>query len=147
MSENKEITFNLRMLDIKVIQFSQFDLIKEFDKIKFPLVEYQTDLNFRVIEVDDKITCLANVKIKILETNEFFAELKVETNFNVSPLNLLAKLVDGKYDVNSQLLHSLGSISLSTIRGILFEKLKGSIIQNEIYPLTDLSKVFLENKN
>lgn len=148
MAKEKEITYNLRILDIKVVRFSQFELLEKFDETKYPLVEYQTNFDFKVIEEEEKIISIITVKIKIIDTNEYFAELIVETSFFVSPIDIIVtKAENGKFDVKGIVLYNIASVSLSTIRGILFERLKGSIIQKELYPLADLSKVFLqENK-
>jgi hypothetical protein len=145
MAKEKEITYNLRILDIKVVRFSQFELLENFDETRFPLVEYQTNFDFRVIEEEEKIISIITVKIKMIETNEYFAELIVETSFFVSPIGIIVTKTDNeKYDVKGIVLYNIASVSLSTIRGILFERLKGSIIQKELYPLADLSRVFLE---
>lgn len=145
MVKEKEITYNLRILDIKVVRFSQFELLENFDETKFPVVEYQTNFDFKVVEEEEKIISIITVKIKIIETNEYFAELIVETSFFVSPINtIVTKTENQKYDVKGIVLYNIASVSLSTIRGILFERLKGSIIQKELYPLADLSGVFLE---
>ena len=45
-------------------------------------------------------------------------------------------------DIPNGILINIASISASTIRGILFEKLKGTIVQNEIYPLIDINAMF-----
>lgn len=146
MNKKEEINFNLRILAIKVVRFSQFELLESFDNSKLPLVEFQTSFDFKVIEEEDKINSIITVKIKVIETNEYFAELIVETSFFVSPIkSVVTKAENGNYDVKGVVLYNIGTVSLSTIRGILFEKLKGSDIQKEIFPLADLSKMFLVN--
>ena len=84
MTKEKEIIYNLRILDIKVVRFSQFELFEKFNSELFPLVEYQTQFDFKVTEEEEKITSVVTVKIKFIETNEYFAELIVETSFFVS---------------------------------------------------------------
>lgn len=148
MSKKEEIVFNIRILDIKVLKFSQFELLQEFDESKFPLVEFQTNFNFKVIENESKINSIITVKIKMIETNEYFAELIVESSFLVTPIDsLITKKEDGNYDVKGVVLFNIASVSVSTIRGILFERLKGSIIQKEIYPLANLAEIFLKDQN
>lgn len=144
MNKIEEINFNLKILDIKVVRYSQFELLENFDKSKFPLVEFQTSFDFKVIEEEDKINSIITIKIKVIETNEYFAELIVETSFFVSPIkSIVTKAQNGNYDVKGVVLYNIASVSLSTIRGILYERLKGSDVQKEIYPLADLSKIFL----
>ncbi|MEZ7506995.1 hypothetical protein [Flavobacterium sp. Arc2] len=144
MNKIEEIIFNLKILEIKVIRYSQFELLESFDKSKFPLVEFQTSFDFKVIEEEDKINSIITIKIKVIETNEYFAELIVQTSFFVSPIkSIVTKAQNGNYDVKGVVLYNIATVSLSTIRGILFERLKGSDIQKEVYPLADLSKIFL----
>lgn len=148
MNKKDEIVFNIRILDIKVLKFSQFELLQEFDESKFPLVEFQTSFNFKVIENESKINSIITVKIKMIETNEYFAELIVESSFSVTPIEkLITKKEDETYDVKGIVLYNIASVSVSTIRGILFERLKGSMIQKEIYPLTNLAEIFLKDKS
>lgn len=142
MKTNIKLESKVRILDIKITQFSQFNITTNFDVSKSPLVEFQTSLNYKAIENEEKVVCFLNVKIKIIETNEYFAELKSEIIFNVTPISNVVRNVNDNQEIDTQLLHDITSLSISTIRGVLFEKLKGSIIQKEIYPLIDLSKLF-----
>ena len=76
---------------------------------------------------------------------KYFAELIVESSFAVTPLEkLITKIEENKYDVKGIVLYNIASVSISTIRGVLFERLKGSLIHKEIYPLTNLAKIFLK---
>ena len=146
MATKKEEVFNLRIFDIRVVQFSQFDLLKDFDESKIPLVEYQTNFSFKVFEKEGKIGCLTNIKVKVYETDEYFADVKVEIIFEVSPFEVAAKFNNGKFDISNSLLFNIASVSVSTCRGILYERFKGSIIQKEVYPLADLSGLFPSDK-
>ncbi|WP_445711734.1 hypothetical protein [Flavobacterium sp.] len=141
---SKEITLNMRFKDIKVIKFSQFDLESEVNSLKEPLVEFQTNFQFRAIEKEDLLACLISVKLVLLATNEDFAELKVESFFEIKPFNEVIKKVENKYDIPDGILVNIASLSASTVRGILFEKLKGTIVEKEVYPLIDVNSLFNE---
>lgn len=145
MIQSNQITLNLGYKNIKVVRFSQFELDKEFDKDRFPLVEFQTTFNFKIDEKDEIIVCTIEVKIKILETGEDFAELIVENSFNISPLKELINIDSNQYNIPIPILQTIASICGSTVRGILFERLRGSTIQNEVYPLIDITQLFTEN--
>ena len=143
IEDKREITLNMRFRDIKIIKFSQFDLENSITSSKIPLVEFQTNFNFRAIENEDLLACLISVKLVLLETREDFAELKVENFFEIKPFNDVIKKGEGNnLDIPNGILINIASISASTIRGILFEKLKGTIVQNEIYPLIDINAMF-----
>lgn len=146
MEKKKELRYNLRILEINLVKFSQFELVENFDKSSRPLIEFQTEFNFKVIEEESKLNCLTKVEMIIIETKEKFADLIVETGFLVSPFDVIAKKTgENQYDINDAVLLNIANVSFSTVRGILFEKLKGTIAQSEIYPLADLTKVFLKD--
>lgn len=141
--EKKELKFSLRFAEIKLIKYSQFDLEQEFDTNAQALIEFQSNFNFRILPEEQKIACIVDVKLLILETKEEFAEIKVENFFNIHPFNdLIIKNSENNYDIPKPILHNLVSLSISTVRGILSEKLKGTIVQKEVYPLINLDKLF-----
>ncbi len=145
--ENKDITLSLRFAEIKVSKYSQFELDKDFDKEKKPLVEFQSNFQIKVLKNEEKLACLVTVKIIIIETREEFSELQVENIFEINPLKSIIKSKsENSYDIPDAILHNLISLSVSTVRGILSEKLRGTFAQNEIYPLLDPVALFKGNK-
>lgn len=147
-SMDKNVKYELRFSKIKVIGFSQFDQDLEFDANVFPLFEFLTNVSFRVIPEHSSIACLITVELRVIETKEKFAELKVETQFEISPFESMVvpnQMDNSKFDIPNLLITSLSSFSISTVRGILFEKLKGTIAQNEIFPLMDLNSQFVND--
>ena len=144
---NKEIALSLRFAEIKVSKYSQFELEKNFNKENKPLVEFQSNFKFRIIEDEEKVACLVTVKLIIIETREEFSSLQVENIFEINPLKEIIKSkAENSYEIPDSILHNLVSISVSTVRGILSEKLKGTFAQNEIYPLVDPVSLFKGNK-
>jgi hypothetical protein len=145
--DKKNITFNLRFAEINISKYSQFDLEKEFNKDEKPLIEFQSDFLFKVLKEEDKIICVVSVKLIIIETKEYFAELKVENIFSIKPFDEIIKIEsDDTFDIPNPVLHNLVSLSISTVRGILSEKLKGTIAQNEVYPLINAASLFEDKK-
>lgn len=140
--EKKELTFNLRFAEIKLIKYSQFDLEQEFDLEAKGLIEFQSNFNFRILSKEEKIACIVDVKLVINETKEEFAQIKVENYFNIEPFKEVVKEKSpNNYDIPNPLLHNLVSLSISTVRGIISEKLKGTIAQREVYPLINLDNL------
>ena len=145
--DKKKITFNLRYAEINVSKYSQFDLEKKFSKDEKPLIEFQSNFQFRVEKEEDKLVCIVTVKLIVLETKEDFAELKVENSFNIKPFDEVVKIEgNDTYDIPNPVLHNIVSLSISTVRGILSEKLKGTIAQNEVYPLINAASLFQDKK-
>lgn len=140
---------NLRFTGIKVLGFSQFDLEQDFDKDTYPLFEFKTGIHFRVIADKERVACLVIVTLLIKETEEKFADLKVETQFNVTPFKetvQMNKANSSGFDIPNILLYNIANVSVSTMRGILYEKLKGTFAQDEVFPLLDLAPSFLKEK-
>lgn len=145
MTDVKKMTFEMKFDGIKIINFSQSNL--EFDKDSKPKVEFRTDFAFGVFPDLSKIGCLLTIKVLLPELNEEFAELKAEFGFKIKPFD---KVVTDKgedaFEIPDALMHNLASISISSARGILFEKLRGTALQNEIFPLVNPANLFGQNK-
>ena len=62
-------------------------------------------------------------------------------------LNVFLKKVENRFDIPNGLLVNIATLSVSTVRGILFEKLKGTIVEKEVYPLIDITTMFKNLKN
>lgn len=145
--EKIDLTFGLRFAEIKLLNYSQFDLEKEFDKDAKALIEFKSNIGFRVLAKEEQIVCTIDVILLINETKEEFSKIKVENYFNVTPFKeVIKEKSPNNYDIPTPLIHNLVSISVSTVRGIISEKLKGTIAQKEVYPLINLQDLFKSNK-
>ncbi|QRM89769.1 hypothetical protein FG167_11200 [Lacinutrix sp. WUR7] len=145
--ENKKLDIDIRYANINVSKFSQFDLKDEFDKEAKPLVNFNSNFQFKVFPDKEMITCIVSVNVSIIETGESFCELNVENEFEIKPLAKIVKIeAEDKHNVPTEILRTIVSLSVSTVRGILYEKSKGSIIQGEVYPLINPMSLF-EKKN
>ena len=134
MQNNKQTTFAMRFSKINVLRYSQND-VEDFNPNKGPLVEFQTSFQLRISEDTNEIGILATVKMVIIKTKELFAELRLECFFEIKPLEQVIIKEDIDIKVPKDLLRNLTSIVIGTIRGVLHEKLKGTQLQNEVYPL------------
>lgn len=147
MTEARTMTFKMKIDGIKIINFSQSNLELEFNKENKPKIEFQTDFQFAVFPEDSKLGCLLTIKVLLPELKEEFAELKAEFTFKIKPFNEI--IIDNgkdKVDIPDALMHNLASISISSARGILYEKLRGTALQNEIFPLVNPVDLFGEKK-
>ncbi len=148
MADVKKMTFEMKFDGIKIINFSQSNLELEYKKDNKPTVEFRTDFAFGVFPEDSKLGCMLTIKVLLPELNEEFAELKVEFRFKVKPFNeLVTTKDDDSYEIPDALMHNLASISLSSARGILFEKLRGTALQNEIFPLVNPANLFAKKNH
>ncbi len=142
MDNNNQISLNLRYSKINVLRYSQYD-INSFDFTKEALIEYQSSFQIKIIQETSEIAILSTVKLVITETKELFAELKVENFFELKPFDIAVKLKDNKteFEIPNDLLTHLTSLVVGTIRGILHEKLKGTLLQKEVFPLINTKEL------
>lgn len=143
MDNNNIKSFNMRYSNIKVSKFSQYDLKESYNKERQPFVNFLSNFKFDVTPENNKISCLVSVSISIVETSELLCELEVQNDFEIKELNDIKRNdIKGKIDLPIELMRTLISLSISTVRGVLSEKMKGTIIQGEIYPLIDPATLF-----
>ncbi|BDB57683.1 hypothetical protein [Flavobacterium ammonificans] len=135
-NKEKEIQFQMRISSINVLRFSQYD-IGEFDTNKIDVIEYQSDFNVKVLEESSELAVETTVKLKVQELDSYFGELKVLMKFHITPFETVIKKERSGFQVPDALMLNLLNIVAGTIRGILHEKLRGTILQNEIFPLID----------
>jgi hypothetical protein len=135
--KEKEIQFQMRISSINVLRFSQYD-IGEFDYNKFDAIEYQSDFGVKVIDESNEIAVEATVKLKVKELDSLFGELKVIMKFSIIPFDsVILKEKDG-FQIPDMLMLNFFNLITGTIRGILYEKLRGTVLQNEVFPLINL---------
>jgi hypothetical protein len=135
--KDKEIQFQMRISSINVLRFSQYD-IDEFDPNKVDAIEYQSDFGVKSLQESSEIAVEATLKLKVQELDSYFCELKVLMKFHITPFDIVVKKGDDGYQIPDLLIFNLFNILTGTIRGILYEKLRGTILQNEVLPLIDI---------
>ena len=141
-NKDKNKSFSLRYKNIRVLKYSQFDLIKDFDEKSKNLINYQSNFTFKINSKENIISCFVNIEMIVIETEELFSELKIENVFDIENLSDLILADDGKMKVPDALIQTIASLSISSARGVLSEKLKGTFAQNEVYPIVDLASLF-----
>jgi hypothetical protein len=141
-SKDKNKSFSLRYKNIRVLKYSQFDLIKDFDEKCKTLINYQSNFNFKITSKENIISCFINIEMIVVETEELFSELKIENIFDIENLSEVIIVDNEKMRVPDALIQTIASLSISTARGVLSEKLKGTFAQNEVYPIVDLASLF-----
>ena len=142
METKKEIKFGLRYSGINVLKFSQYD-VSNFNINNDNLIEYQNNFEVKVFEDTEEIGIISTTLLKIIEINENFCELKVLSKFKIVNFKeIIIKKSENSFDIPDALLLNFTTIVFGTIRGILHEKLKGTIIQNEVFPLIDIKDLW-----
>lgn len=138
MENKKEIQFQMRISSINVLKYAQFDLNEIIDKNS---IEYQSDFALQILEESSEMAIETTVTIKIQGTDKYFGELKTVIKFNVTPFTAVVKKENGEYQIPNPVMLNLFHIVAGTIRGILHEKFRGTILQGEVYPLMDVNQL------
>jgi hypothetical protein len=92
--------------------------------------KFHIDLNANTIGIE--ITFIYTDKT----TNADLTQLSVNSIYSVSELNLILRIEDGAYKTNdNRIIPELVNLSIGTIRGILYTKLKGTALDDLPLPL------------
>lgn len=145
METKNEIKLQMRISSINVLKFCQYD-VKNFLPENGNL-EFKSNFEFKILEESNEIGILSTIILNVVNLNTHFGELKVLINFNINPFKDVVKIIDGKsFNIPDMLLSNLTNIATGTVRGILYEKFKGSVIQNEVFPLLDINNLLKGNQ-
>lgn len=136
-NKEKEVQFQMRISSINVLRFSQYD-IDDFDPNRLDAIEYQSDYGVKALPETSEIAVETTLKLKVQELDSYFGELKVLMKFHIAPFDNVIKKADDGFHIPDLLIFNLFNIITGTLRGILYEKLRGTVLQNEVLPLIDI---------
>ncbi len=142
----EETTFNLRLDNISVDNYSFKNPTKKFNIVKKGFVgfsfSFKFGVNFNSRNLEIKILLLGTIK----ETEEEILTSQVTFTYNIKELVDIVKIDDNSHEMSipDEFLEVLISLSVSTFRGIIYEKNMGTLIQNEIIPIVD-TKSMIKN--
>ncbi|MGA9212357.1 hypothetical protein [Kaistella sp.] len=131
----------IKYSSINVQKFAQFD-VADFTLNGENDLEYVSDFQAHINEERQEFGVTSTVRVKIISIDEIFCELKVTSMFLVKPFDIIK--IDkerNKMDIPENLIHEVTDIIMSTVRGILHERLRGTKLQNEVLPLIAANKV------
>lgn len=139
MTKKKNKTLSIKYISLNVLNYYQHD-IGEYNVKKDEVIEYIIDNGVKLLEELEQIHLMTTVKLSIKEKDTIFCELKVLSKFEVKTFSdVILRKNESTYSVPDTLMSKLTTIALGTIRGVLHEKLRGTILQNELLPLIDLN--------
>lgn len=134
-----EITFSLRKIDTKY--FNLRSPLREFDKSQSEIIRYHLNLGFPGSSPEGNLSLFVKVVAEIIETEEVVCEILTEfmyhiVSFNKKPITDLNE-IKLPFDVVTTFV----SIAISTIRGILIERSRGTILEYQFMPLFNPTKL------
>lgn len=144
MEANHPIQFQMRIASIDVLRFAIHE-VNGFDKSANDIFEYQSEFGFNVFEENNQVGIEMTVVVRVRETGELFSDLKVLMKFEILPFNLvIIKKNEKTFNIPNEVMSNLLHVTAGTARGILYERLKGTIAHLEIYPLLDINQLFAD---
>ncbi len=135
MTTENKAKIQIKYSSINVLKFSQFD-VPEFTISNDNDLEYLSEFQAGVNEQTKEFSVTTTLRIKVLPIEEVFCELKVISKFIVLPFDIIKVNKDTKtLDIPENLVLEVSDIIMSTMRGILHERLRGTVLQNQVLPL------------
>lgn len=126
-----------RISKISVLQFAIFpDKYKNSGKL-----ELSTEILFEYAQVSKAIACIA--KINYIEDDELLAIIQVRCEFSISDEGI--KSIEEEKKISLFFLRYLATITVGTIRGILFSKTEGTTLNSLVLPPIDLTKIIKQD--
>lgn len=150
MAKNKNKFYSLAIDNIQEISYN-YNGDFNFLQLSNTSLIYEMNNSIKIDNEKDIIGLRLGICYRYAETNESLAEYKILVNFKIPELNeLVSKEKDKlKFEDNSLLMNLL-HITIGTLRGALFLKLKGTPLEKfplPLIPYSSLEKVMATNNN
>jgi hypothetical protein len=142
----KEIKKEDVKFQIKGIEL--LDVNVEYPKVQLKgVVVFKFNINVEIKFVNENSFVIAIVSVDILdnETADKFGFIKASCIFGVENFNSFLNSETNKVEFPKQFLTIVNSISISTIRGLMFSQFRGTFLHGALLPIID--PTFLEKGN
>lgn len=133
--KNKEQEFTLGFNRIRTISFAFKEPEHKIEK-KTP-IQFHYEWQFMVNPESDEIASRLRTTAKEKEDSEL-GSMEIEFLFHVKDLEKL-RSPDQKIELPEELIRIIANLTISTARGIFFEKGRGTVLEKIIIPPVDLS--------
>ena len=85
---------------------------------------------------------IVTIEIKSEEQTHSFCKMAASCVYEVENFNEVIEVsTEGKIEIDKQFNDLFNSVSISTVRGVLFSYLKGTFLHNALLPLVDPTKL------
>jgi hypothetical protein len=131
MEQAQNISFRLKNIELLQSSLSAIDYAISMDTI----FKFNINIEHLVIINENCIAVKPNVEIFTQENNFILGNLSSSLMFEIE--NLASYVVDEEVKLPTDIIVAINSISISTIRGILFSTFKGTYLHNAFLPVID----------
>lgn len=126
------------LIQIETRQFAMFP-----EKCQSNQLEVRSQFQFAVADDNSRIRCIGT--FTYYDKEQMVLVCEVGCHFAIKPESWdEMKLEDGSFEVPKGLLQHFATILVGTTRGILVCKTEGTILQNHLLPLIDLTKIIID---
>lgn len=145
MSEQEAINIEFQIKAIEILNSSLNEPQEKLPKV----VEFQYDINLehRISLEKDTIIVICTVSIYNKSKDQMHGQLCASCVYHVVKLAEIAKKESKKIQLPTQFLVTLNSISVSTMRGLMFSSFKGTFLHNAILPMIDPTTFQMEKSS
>lgn len=95
-------------------------------------IEFGYDKEQNIFKCSDELT--------VYQNNTLLLKICLSSSFRIRPDDLPSLINDGKYVFSPNILSQFASLNYGTLRGVLYEKLKGTPLKFIIIPPTYMNK-------
>lgn len=131
MEQAQNISFRLKNIELLQSSLSAIDYAISMDTI----FKFNINIEHLVIINENCIAVKPNIEIFTEENNFILGNLSSSLIFEIE--NLASYVVDKEVKLPSDIIVAINSISISTIRGIMFSTFKGTYLHNAFLPVID----------
>jgi hypothetical protein len=129
----KETEFNFQLKNIELIEACVNDPQKQL--AKNTVFQFDINLEHRIGIEGDIVFVICSVSVLDEAKDRVLGKLKAGCIFEVTDLSRFLDKKTGKHNLPEPFVLTLNSISISTIRGIMFSFFLGTYLHNAVLPI------------
>lgn len=142
--KHKELTADFQLKSIELLK--SFIAMPSIAEISITDFNFNINLESKADSENKILFVIVSVEIKSTGQNHVLGSLAASCIYSIPDFDDVIKIEeDGKLNIPEDLAEILNSISISTVRGIMFSSFKGTFLHNAFLPIVD-SKSFRVKK-
>lgn len=134
--DHKEFTVDLQLKSIELLR----SLINLPVKAEMPLTSFNFNINLesRADASNKVLFVIVSVDIRSEDQSHILGSLSASCIYGISNFDEVVKFdTNGKLEIHQGLAEIVNSISISTIRGMMYSAFKGTFLHNAFLPIVD----------
>ncbi len=142
--ENKDFNIDLHLKSIELLKCTlSLPPTKDILLNKF---NFNINIESKADSISKMLFVIVSVEINSEDQNHLLGSLSASCIYEISNFDENIKIEEsGRINMPQQLTDILNSISISTIRGVMFSTFKGTFLHNAILPIID-PRQFISSK-